>query len=231
MEKETDDDRMSAPRIRLTIEQWAKIESRYLFGESVTQLAKDYKISRDTIYSKAKRDKWCKHGSRKAEVEKRIAAEVEDKLVDSFKSAAQEANNVHLAAIRKSGKIVNALLDASAFMLQDRIIKLKAFEDDKMNIPDDFTLFEVARVIHAAVNDVHKLIGRNESEILGLIGKPILSDAESDHGLDRMNATFEKGAANIAGIEQLIRKEETERIKAEVRAEADAGKAETLTLQ
>ena len=122
MENENVEVRVSKQKIRLTVEQWAEIESRYLIGDNISRVARDYKISWDTIYSKAKRDKWEKHGSRKEMVKERIKTEVEDEIIDDYRKAIKKANTEHLGLI-KSAKIMVERGDEKVWDILEAVIK------------------------------------------------------------------------------------------------------------
>ena len=64
------DEKISSRRI-LNMEEWLKIKSKYLRGDSIASIAREYQISRKTIDSRAKREGWGKKGSRKESLTKK----------------------------------------------------------------------------------------------------------------------------------------------------------------
>jgi hypothetical protein len=223
---EADEGKKPSSKIKLTLEHWFKVKSRYLAGDVVAAIARDYKISRQTIWTKAKREGW-KHGSRKEAIAEKIAAEVEGELIVEYKVAVKEANKKHFKILEECLDSARNLLEAANIMLNDKIGKLKKFKEAGVHIPDGFSILEEVRVIAAASRSMLSLIGRTESEILGIVDKPMLVEDTANKGLSEMSRVIREAAEKYSSV----RTEEREKIRAEVMAEIKGTQTGNYPLQ
>lgn len=97
---------------RLTVEDWVDIRTRYLAGEKVEDLAKEYGIAPSTISSRANREKWGKKGSLKAKAESEALAEKHDEI----KRHAKENLDAHFVFNQLGMQVSLALVQ---FIAQD----------------------------------------------------------------------------------------------------------------
>ncbi len=222
------DEKISSRRI-LNMEEWLKIKSKYLRGDVIALIAREYQISRKTIDSRAKREGWGKKGSRKESFDKKIDEETEGALIDSYKVAVDEANEKHL---EKINQIQDNAMYVGEFVM--KLLKDKQAEFDKLKaegnpIPCDFSIYNEARTLWGAGRLLLKAISE-EREILGIKDKPYLVDPTAEKEKADRSKIFK------LGVDKLMRlvDEDEERIRAEIMAEmteAKGGEQWSYTLQ
>src|SRR5512138_2055553 len=74
------------PGKRLDPKVWAEIRLRYEAGDRVDDLAEEYDVNRATIYDRAKREGWKRHG----ELQEEALAEARTEFKQSFKERWRE---------------------------------------------------------------------------------------------------------------------------------------------
>jgi len=224
------DKKISTKRRFLTLEDWLKIKSRYLHGDVIAVIARDYQMSRKTIDSRAKREGWAKHGSRKQAIENKIAEETEAELIDGYKVAVDEANEEDLEVTQLIQNANRCALESSFQLLQEKKKALDILRAEinrkleckpPLSIVDEIeVLFQIninneVRNIAIASRHLQNAMGRNKAQILGIVDKPYLVDPDAEKEKAEVAKNFKLGVDKLM---QLV-DEDKERIKAEVRAE------------
>ena len=240
MDRETGvDEKISSRRIFLTLEEWFKIKSRYLHGDVIAAIAREYQMSRKTIESRAKREGWGKKGSRKESFDKKIDEETEGELIDSYKVAVDLANEENLEDIklimdtaRYALKFVMKLLEDKNAEYEKLKAKGKPLFQPAVDIQILFTVSinNEVRNIGIARRPLQHAIGGSKREILGIKDKPYLVDPTAEKEKSDRSKIFK------LGVDKLMRlvDEDKERMRAEIMAEmteAKGGEQWSYTLQ
>ena len=163
MDRETGvDEKISSRRIFLTLEEWFKIKSRYLHGDVIAAIAREYQMSRKTIESRAKREGWGKKGSRKESFDKKIDEETEGELIDSYKVAVDLANEENLEDIKLIMDTARYALKFVMKLLEDKNAEYEKLKAEGKPIPRDFSINnEVRNIAIAGKTLQHAIGGRN----------------------------------------------------------------------
>jgi predicted DNA-binding protein YlxM (UPF0122 family) len=212
-------------KTRLSNKQWVQIRTRYLAGDNMTQIAGEYKIPRNTIHTKARRQQWGKHGSRRDAIAIKIAEETECEIRDEFKEKVKKLNKEHLASLKRCSATAEKIMEIADIIINYKLRRMREFDAAGLDIPDDCSLYEIAKVVATVSRTTLALIGRNITQILGIEHLPIFMDLESKHGLNEMTKIFERGVDRVIQLKkdlrEQIKKEEIENIRAEAMAETD----------
>ncbi len=213
--------KQTSSRIYLTIPEWLTIKKRYLAGEKISHLARDYKITRSTVNTRAKREGWV-HGSEKVALEEKIG----EAVVDSYKASVKEAHVSHLARIKNSSIVNQKITAVINFLIDGKLKRLKEYEEAKVETPDDFSIMDEERIFTASRRDLIDLI-RLEREVLGIVDKPYLAEDSTEKGIDEMSKV------SAAGIESLKEMDAAERkaLIAEMTDKAIGGEQGSHSLQ
>jgi hypothetical protein len=150
-----------------------------------------------------------------AALDKKIADETEGELIVEYKVAVKEANKKHLEDVKLIEKMNRDVLEFAGYLLKEKFAKMEKFIAEGKEIPSDFSILEEAKIIGMSSRNLLATIGRNESEILGIVDKPMLVDDPAERGMSEMSRVIREAAERIRALDE----EEKVKIRAEVMAE------------
>ena len=168
---------MATKRKRLTVEDWVDIRTRYLAGQKVDDLAKEYGLAPSTISSRATRDKWGKKGSLKAKAETEALAEKHDEI----KRHAKENLDAHFVFNQLGMQVSLALVQFIAQDIKDEKRRRAIGDKALLDLGHSMSRMERASVI-----------ARNYAKALKDIKEIERLTPEDDASLDALTDKLER---------------------------------------